>query len=247
MFDWAEFNEQMLQLNLHQQMEEQNRLLREQTNLMRRQAEVREEQAESAATVPAENSELHNLLANASKEGASSEAMFRLGIYFLQNHNGAEADVWLRKASDNGNAAAMNALAYYLKQTGNVQEALFWWRKSADLGNASASNSYIFQFLIPEKRWADIEKYSVAAYQADVYRESTNALSNSAIALYLQGQIDDAIARFKLALEREDKASEAEASWWLARIYTERGDNEQAAIFRNRSAISGGYTDPGFK
>lgn len=245
-FDWMQFNQQLLQISLYQQMEEQNRLIKEQTQAIKGPSQPRPSVAPVSASAQTADDVLHALLSKATGSGATAEDMCRLGLHFLQIQNGFEGDIWLRKAANLGNADAMATLGYYLRQIGNIQEAIFWWHKAANQGHASAANSYIFEFLIPEKRWADVEKYAIAAYQANVFRESTNALSNSAIALYLQGRTDDAIARFKLALERDDKFAETEACWWLARIYAERGDQEQSTAYRNRSEIAGGYQAPAF-
>lgn len=203
--------------------------------------------ASSPADVKSAIDRQNNLLEAAGRPVSTSEDMYELAVHHLKMKNFADADVWLRKAADLGDPKAMSLLGHLLSKIGNLQEAIFWWHKAADLGDTSAANSYISQKLFAEARWEEVEHYAMIAYKADVFLESTNALSQSAIALFLKGEDDNAIVRFKLALARDDKFAEAEASWWLAKIYEKRGDQDNEVLFRNRCEEVGGYLGPDYK
>jgi hypothetical protein len=110
----------------------------------------------------------------------------------------------------------------------------------------NAINSYIFSYLIPTKNWREIEVLVQIAVSKHVFQQTTNAISNGAIALYLEGRMQDAIAAFNLALNRPDKFAEAEASWFLARIYSEAKDSKKSKEFAKRCDAAGGYQAPEF-
>ena len=98
--------------------------------------------------------------------------------------------------------------------------------------------------MIPNKSWDEIPKYVESAVSSNTYAQSTNALSNGAIAKYLQGEVQSAIEGFKLALEREDHFADSEASWWLAMIYNESGDEDNEKKYIAKCLESGGYRVP---
>ena len=107
-------------------------------------------------------------------------------------------------------------------------------------------NNYIYGYLIPTKNWAEIELLVKLAASKNVHQQSTNAISNGAVALYLQGRSDEAKEQFQIALDRPDQFAESEASWFLARIYEEAGEKELAQEFKERCEQAGGYNKPSF-
>lgn len=112
---------------------------------------------------------------------------------------------------------------------------------------ANCINSFVFSHLMNTDFYYMIDRLLESAYLMDVGDESTNALSNWGIALYKRGETAEAIKKFDMALAREDKYSEAEASWWLAKIYREAGNPELAATYDERCQKAGGYdADTGF-
>ena len=106
---------------------------------------------------------------------------------------------------------------------------------------ANCINSLVFSHLLNSEFYYMIDRLLEAAYLMDVEFQSTNALSNWGIALYKRGNIDEAIDKFKLALSREDRYAENEASWWLSKIYGELGENQLALEFKRRCDLAGGY------
>jgi tetratricopeptide (TPR) repeat protein len=110
----------------------------------------------------------------------------------------------------------------------------------------SAANSYIWTFLIPEKKWFEIEKISQLLVKEDIWNQSTNVLSNLGLARMLQGKWREAEDAFSQALDRPDKFSEAEASWGLSKVYLELGLESSAAEYARRCEAAGGYDEPDF-
>ena len=109
---------------------------------------------------------------------------------------------------------------------------------------ANCINSLVFSHLMDSEYYYMIDRLLEAAFLMNVGEESTNALSNWGIALYKRGELDEAMSKFEQALEREDKYAEAEASWWLSKIYTELGNAKKSAEFEKRCREAGGYGEP---
>jgi len=107
-------------------------------------------------------------------------------------------------------------------------------------------NSKIYSELIPTGSWHEAEKLYNEAIAFDVGAQTTNLMCNFGIVLYLQGKIDEAIGQFNRALNRKDRYAESEASWFLARVYSERGDDSLSAVYEEKCRKSGGYSTPEF-
>jgi hypothetical protein len=58
----------------------------------------------------------------------------------------------------------------------------------------------------------------------------------------MEGDYEKAKTLLHSALEREDKFSEDEASYYLSVIYEKEGDKNQSEIYRQRCELAGGYT-----
>lgn len=178
----------------------------------------------------------------------TAENMFDLGSSFSRLYTPQATELgfqWLLKAANLGHAGAMESVGtYLLNNADELQQATEWLTKAADLGNASAANTLIYSILIPNKSWDQISHYVEVAVATNTYGQSTNAISNGAIAKYLQGDVEAAIDGFKLALDREDHFADGEASWWLAMIYNELGDVENEKKFIALCLESGGYRVP---
>jgi hypothetical protein len=110
----------------------------------------------------------------------------------------------------------------------------------------SEINTYIFSYLIPTKNWVEIDALVKLAISKNVHQQTTNAISNGGVALYVQGKKEEALEQFMLALERPDQFAEGEASWFIARIYEDLGDKKQSKAFSKRCEDAGGYTPPRF-
>jgi tetratricopeptide (TPR) repeat protein len=147
-------------------------------------------------------------------------------------------------ATEYANNDAMFRLSQMLEQTGEHDAALKYLELAAECGNVAAMNSFIWDQLIPKKNWDAIRGFVERAKNQDTLGQTTNAISNGSIALYLEGKVDEAIAGFTEALEREDKFAEPEANWWLAKIYLERGEDKLAKAHSKLSEAAGGYEPP---
>ena len=121
----------------------------------------------------------------------------------------------------------------------------FAWITDEGVGNAevaAAINDAIYYFLIPRKQWGGVEFYAQIAIALEVPNQSTNARCNWGIANFIEGDYEKAKMLFHSALEREDKFSEDEASYYLSVIYEKEGDKKQSEIYRQRCELAGGYT-----
>ena len=106
---------------------------------------------------------------------------------------------------------------------------------------ANCINSFVFSHLMDTQHHYMTDRLLEAAYLMDVQGESTNALSNWGISYFKRGELENAKDKFFQALEREDNYSEAEASWWLAKIFDLEGNSKRADEFRSRCQEAGGY------
>jgi tetratricopeptide (TPR) repeat protein len=79
----------------------------------------------------------------------------------------------------------------------------------------------------------------------EVVNQITNAISNLGIFYYRFGLLDKAKEKLIEALQRKDNFAEAEASYFLAKIYNKVGESKKADEYQDRCEKSGGYT-PGW-
>ena len=159
----------------------------------------------------------------------------------------ASAKDWLTKAAAaNHPRAAFLLGTLYESAFGDLTEASRWFYKAFELGNVAAANSLIYSVLIPAKDWAKIEQVVKEAVAANEFNESTNAVSNGAIAKYLEGKTQEAIDGFSQAISREDHFADDEASWFLSMIYNQLGDTQNEQKYRKICSDLGGYSKPDF-
>lgn len=104
-------------------------------------------------------------------------------------------------------------------------------------------NSLVFGHMLNSEYRYMVDRLLEAGYLMDVDGESTNALSNWGIVKYLRDETDDAIQKFELALERQDRFAEAEASYYLSKIWGERGNSQKAKTYLDRCLEAGGYKE----
>jgi hypothetical protein len=126
----------------------------------------------------------------------------------------------------------------------DFDELLWIAGNGAGMAVPHAINSIVWSHLISAKEWFTIDRFLDASSRMELVEESTNSLSNWGIAKYQKGLVDEAIEKFELALARADKYAEAEASFWLAKIWGERGDAQKCETYFARCQAAGGY-DPG--
>lgn len=105
----------------------------------------------------------------------------------------------------------------------------------------NAINSLIYGHMLNSDFKYMVDRLLEAGYLMDVVGQSTNSLSNWGIVKYLRGDIDDAVQTFEMALDRQDNFAEAEASYYLARIWEERGNLAKSQLHRKRCEAAGGY------
>lgn len=189
--------------------------------------------------------EFRKLQEQAKSMEQSAENMYSVGtsLYQLQTAEAMEHGVrWWLKAAELNNRQAMATLGgYFLRYGDDAERASYWLTKAADLGDASAANTLIFGILIPQQKWDLIDHYVKLAVASNTEGQSTNAISNGAIAKYLQGNVEESIEAFKEALLREDHFADSEASWWLAMIYNELGDVVNERKYAAICFESGGF------
>jgi len=158
-----------------------------------------------------------------------------------------EGKDYFAQAVDLGFPWSMLSVAYDYLSIDEPEKAMTWIDKFLDsktplsFDDVNTINSLIYGFLIPEKQWGKIEHFVQMAIEQNAPDQTTNAISNGAIALYLQGKVNESIERFEMALSREDKFAESEASWWLSQIYKDQGNKELYKEFKSRSKKAGGY------
>jgi hypothetical protein len=111
---------------------------------------------------------------------------------------------------------------------------------------ASSINTFVYVWLLPEQRWDEIDRLLDAAVRLDVKNQSTNAMSNWGISFYMRGEMEIAMELFEKALNRPDGYAEAEASFFLARIWEAGGNAVKSAEYTVRSENAGGYSAPDF-
>lgn len=104
-------------------------------------------------------------------------------------------------------------------------------------------NTLVFGKLIPDKEWSVIDRLLDCSVRMDLPDESTNSLSNWGIAKYMQGLFGEAIEKFELALARSDRYAEAEASYWLAKIWKQMGEPQKAEQYSARCQEAGGWDE----
>ena len=175
----------------------------------------------------------------------SAANMYSVGtsLFQLQTAEAMEDGVqwWLKAAELNHQQAMATLGGYYLRYGEDAERASYWLTKAADLGDASAANTLIFGILIPQQKWDLIDHYVKLAVASNTEGQSTNAISNGAIAKYLKGNVEESIEAFKEALLREDHFADSEASWWLAMIYNELGDEVNERKYASICFESGGF------
>jgi tetratricopeptide (TPR) repeat protein len=99
----------------------------------------------------------------------------------------------------------------------------------------------MYSIFIPNEYWGAFDFYAPTAFRLDVKDQSTNAMSNWGVAHYIQGNFEMAIKCFEIALDREDKFAEDEASFYLSKIYEKQGDLAKSEEYRKRCEAAGGY------
>jgi hypothetical protein len=105
----------------------------------------------------------------------------------------------------------------------------------------SMCNTYVFCWLLKDGSYDEIERVLDSPIRLEIPRETTNAMSNLGISKYMSGDSDRAIQLFTDALAREDGEAEAEASFYLSRIYAGQSNKTKATDFEARCAAAGGY------
>lgn len=106
----------------------------------------------------------------------------------------------------------------------------------------SMTNTLTYSWLLKEKNWELIDQVQSAAVKLGVSNETANALSNWGIAKYLQGKTHEAVELFNQALEDKEEFAEAEATFYLAKIYADSGEASKSEVYRKRCIAAGGYS-----
>ena len=129
-------------------------------------------------------------------------------------------------------------------KTQEQKNSLYAWIGDEGIGNAAVAsclNDGMYSIFIPNEYWGAFDFYAPTAFRLDVKDQSTNAMSNWGVAHYIQGNFEMAIKCFEIALDREDKFAEDEASFYLSKIYEKQGDLAKSEEYRKRCEAAGGY------
>ena len=107
-------------------------------------------------------------------------------------------------------------------------------------------NSFIYSHLIPELEQnpdliSEIEYFANQATDQLMEGQSTNAISNLGIAYFKLGDFDASSSAFLTALSKPDRYAEAEASYFMALIEKERGNQDLSKSYEERCRLAGGY------
>lgn len=86
-----------------------------------------------------------------------------------------------------------------------------------------------------------VDDYSSRVIDLDIGIQTTNGWCNWGIAYWRHGLIDEAIEKLENALAQENKYSEAEASFFLSKIYESKGELTKSEEMRKRCEAAGGY------
>lgn len=108
---------------------------------------------------------------------------------------------------------------------------------------ACAINTFVFSYLrkdLDEYEWF-CDFLLDQAVRLNIPNESTNALSNWGVVKFEVGNFDEAQKKFEQALERTDQYAEAEASFYLAKIYAANGNKVLADLYTAKCQAAGGY------
>ena len=249
--NWQQLNRDLQNIEMLSLQQEQNRIL--QASLAQQKAAAeRAKQQEVRAAAQAANARAQQAEAEAKEnevdpEDADSQIHMADKHYSNQNFEEALSFYFGAVACLDKNAipgSLCNKIAYTLKNLNREPQARFWWERGANSGDTSCANTMIFSYLIPEQKWAEIDGYVATAVANDSGAETTNAISNGAISLYLRGTIDDAVTAFKAVLDRSNKSSSAEAYWWLSKIFAKKGETALSESYYLLCQQSGGYAAP---
>jgi tetratricopeptide (TPR) repeat protein len=162
------------------------------------------------------------------KDPKNSNAWNGLG-WALQNQGKKEATDAFKKclALEPKNAGALNGMGWIAKGLGNEDEAIMWWQKSVQADqNSTAALRGMAITLMARGQY----HHAAVCYAAWVRVDPSNQK--------IKAELDDAMAKAKVALEETKKAHEA-VKKWLALLdegkYAETWD-ESAGLFRKASA-----------
>jgi tetratricopeptide (TPR) repeat protein len=124
------------------------------------------------------------------------------------------------------------------------KNSIYAWIGDEGVGNAAVAaclNDGIFFSMIPAEAWGGVDFYAPIAFALNVKDQSTNAMSNWGVAYFLQGNFELAKVAFEIALDRDDKFADDEASFYLSKIYEQEGDLLKSEEYRKRCEAAGGY------
>ncbi|MEV0773798.1 tetratricopeptide repeat protein, partial [Nocardia salmonicida] len=156
-------------------------------------------------------------------EAGNSDAMNNLGLVLKQCGDLVEAESWFRKGAEAGVGVAMYNLGFLIAQRGDLVEAESWFRKAVEAGDNDAMNNL---GLPPEL---------LGKFAKTIAR---NTITNLGFLLEQRGDLDEAEAWFRTAIEAGDN----DAMTNLGLLLERRGDLVEAEAWF-RTAIEAGDND----
>lgn len=246
--DWQQLNRDLQNIEMLRLQQEQNDLLKKSLDKPHPAATI----PRAAAAAPSETS-LFDRLREAERQSLDSKdpnGFINMGDWWYQNGNLQEARTSYLLATkvsyaDQAPPAVLcNRIAFTCERLGNKDEARSWFEVGAKSGDDNCTNSLIFSYLIPEKKWDEIDGYVANARANDAGQTTTGVISNGAISLYMRGDVEAATKLFKVALERPDRSANHEAYWWLSKIFGDKNEVTLSEDYYKLCQQAGGYTPP---
>ncbi|MFE1099280.1 tetratricopeptide repeat protein [Nocardiopsis alba] len=164
-------------------------------------------------------------------EGGHTNAMFNLGILFMERGEVGEAETWLRRAVEAGGTNAMFNLGILLEERGEVGEAETWYRRAVEAGETDAMNN-LGALLMERGEVGEAETWLRRAVEAG----ETNAMFNLGILLMERGEVGEAETWYRRAAE----GGHTDAMFNLGILLEERGEVGEAETWLRRAVEAGG-------
>lgn len=148
-----------------------------------------------------------------------------LGLTYLKNGNYSQAKQNLDQALEFAPrlADAHYSLAYYFQRVGETERATEYYKNAVRLEpqNADIANSY-GAFLCQQNNYDDAKHYFLKAVNSKRYSNSAQTYENMAICAQKEGEIADAIAYLRSALNHQP--GRRESLLLLTELHAKEGD-----------------------
>lgn len=168
-------------------------------------------------------------------QGEAAKTRISLGLTYLKNGNFSQAKANLDKALEYSPrlADAHYALGYYYQQVGEVARAEEAFDNALSLAprNADIANSY-GAFLCQQGRYKEATDYFLKAVNNQQYANSAQTYENMALCAQGQGEQEDAIKYFTMALNHQPTRAKSLFLLTQAYVASEQWDLAKTTLRR---------------